>query len=108
MTARGRGPRPEAAVSGVPYVFKLFVAGDEANSTQARGNLVRLCDRYLKGRYTIVTVDVLKGPAIAHRNNVLLTPTLILIKPLPKVMVVGNLGDTQKVLAALRLIGDGR
>jgi hypothetical protein len=35
------------------------------------------------------------------------TPTLILIKPLPKVIVLGNLSDTRRVLAALRLNGDG-
>jgi hypothetical protein len=39
---------------------------------------------------------------------VLVTPTLILIKPFPKVTVFGNLSDTRQVLAALRLIGDER
>jgi hypothetical protein len=37
-----------------------------------------------------------------------LTPTLILIKPPPKVTVVGNLSDNRQVLAALGLTGHGR
>jgi len=39
---------------------------------------------------------------------VLVTPTLILIKPPPKVTVLGNLSDTRQVFGALRLIGNGR
>lgn len=90
------------------YVFQLFVAGNESNSTLARANLARLCEEHLKGRYEIEIVDVLKDAATAYKHRVLLTPTLILIKPDPKVTVVGNLGDTRQVLAALRLMGDDR
>jgi circadian clock protein KaiB len=90
------------------YVFRLFVAGDEPNSSQARANLARICEEHIKGRYKIDAVDVLKNAAAAHKNKVLVTPTLILIKPLPKVTVLGNLNDTRQVFAALRLLGDGR
>lgn len=90
---------------GALYVFRLFVAGNESNSTLARGNLGRLCEMHLKGRYEIETVNVLKDAVTAHKNNVLVTPTLILIKPHPKVTVFGNLSDTGQVLAALRLTG---
>ncbi|MHB8483219.1 MAG: circadian clock KaiB family protein [Nitrospiria bacterium] len=105
--SRGGGGRPAMAGSKT-YVFQLFVAGGESNSTLARGNLARLCEEHLKGRYEIEIVDVLKDAAAAHKHHVLLTPTLILIKPRPKVTVVGNLNDIRQVLAALRLIGDGR
>jgi circadian clock protein KaiB len=101
---RGRS----ATAGGETYVFRLFVAGSESNSTQASGNLARLCEEHLKGRYQIETVDVLKDAAAAHKNSVLVTPTLILIKPPPKVTVLGNLSDTRQVFGALRLIGNGR
>ena len=39
----------------------------------------------------------------AVRDNILVTPALILVAPLPRVMVLGNLSDLPKVLAALRL-----
>ena len=85
------------------YIFRLFVAGTESNSSQAMRNLTRLCEEHIKGRYTIDVVDVLKDAATAHQNGVLVTPTLMLIKPLPKVTVLGNLNDTSRVLAALKL-----
>ena len=88
------------------YVFRLFVAGSEANSSQARRNLSQLCEEHIKGRYKIDTVDVLKDATAAYKNNVLVTPTLILVKPLPKVTVLGNLSDVRQVVAALRLTGE--
>jgi circadian clock protein KaiB len=108
MKAHRRKRRRYATAGGESYVFQLFVASSESNSARASGNLARLCEEHLHGRYQIETVDVLKDTAVAHKNNVLVTPTLILIKPLPKVTVLGNLNDTRQVLAALRLNGDQR
>ena len=108
MKARKRARRRSLKPAGERYVFRLFVAGNESNSSQARGNLAQLCERHIKGRYKIDIVDVLKDTAAAYKNGVLVTPTLILLKPLPKVTVLGNLNDTGQVLAALRLTGDER
>jgi circadian clock protein KaiB len=101
---RKRGRDSTAGVK--TYAFRLFVAGNESNSTQARVNLARLCEEHLKGCYKIEIVDVLKDAAAAYKANVLVTPTLILIASDPKVTVLGNLSDTTQVLAALRLTGD--
>jgi circadian clock protein KaiB len=103
MKARKRGKHKSAKPKSETYIFRLFVAGNEPNSSQARGNLARLCEERIKGLYKIETVDVLQDPTAAHENKVLVTPTLILIKPQPKVTVLGNLSDTKQVIAALRL-----
>jgi circadian clock protein KaiB len=87
------------------YVFHLFVAGNETNSAQALTNLVRLCEEHLAGRYEIHTVDVFKSTEAAYKNNVIVTPTLILKKPLPAIRLYGNLRDPGQVLAALRITG---
>jgi len=103
MKARKREGRESATAGGETYVFRLFVAGNESNSALARRNLARLCEEHLKGRYKIETVDVLEDTDSGLKNHVLVTPTLILLKPRPKVTVLGNLSDTKQVLAALRL-----
>jgi hypothetical protein len=69
--ARRRGSRKYATPREETYVFRLFVAGDESHSLQARRNLARLCEEHIKGRYTIDIVDVLKDPSTAYENNVL-------------------------------------
>ena len=87
------------------YLLRLFVAGAGANSKQARVNLRRLCQEHLKGRCTIETVDVAKDFEAAVRDNILVTPALVLLAPRPRVVILGALSDTQKVLVALRLPG---
>jgi len=87
------------------YLLRLFMAGNGQNSKQALANLRRLCQVHLKGRYTIETVDVVKDIQAAIKDNILITPALILIAPRPRVMVLGNLSDVPKVLTALRLVG---
>ena len=103
MQARKRGRATAGTAKGATYVFRLFVAGHESNSTQARGNLARLCEEHLKGRHRIEIVDVMKDAATAHKNGVLVTPTLLLIEPRPRVTLLGSLNDSRQVLAALRL-----
>ena len=85
------------------YVFRLFMAGGGTNSRQALVNLRRLCAEHLNGRSTIETVDVTKDFEAAVRDNILVTPALVLIAPHPRVVILGNLSDLPKVLAALRL-----
>jgi circadian clock protein KaiB len=85
------------------YLLRLFVAGNGTNSRQALANLHRLCQEHLNGNCTIETVDVVKNYEAAIRNNILVTPALILVAPRPRVTVLGNLSDPQKVLSALRL-----
>jgi len=105
VKARGRSTRHATRPARDTYVFQLFVAGDEPNSALARENLGRLCDAHLPGRFEIHTVDVLKHAEVAYKHNVIVTPTLILIRPLPRVTLFGTLRDAGQVLAALRLTG---
>jgi circadian clock protein KaiB len=87
------------------YLLRLYMAGNGSNSQKALANLHRLCQEHLEGRFTIETVDVVEDFQAAVKNNILVTPALILVAPLPQVTVLGNLSDLPKVLAALRLSG---
>ena len=82
--------------------MRLFVAGDETNSRKAKENLAQLCEKHVQGQYEVEIMDVLENCQVAIDNNVLLTPALIVVAPRP-IMIVGNLGDKEKVLAALGL-----
>ena len=87
------------------YLLRLFMAGNGQNSRKALANLRSLCEEHLNGRCTIETVDVVNDFQAAIRDNILVTPALILVAPLPRVTVLGNLSDLPTVLAALRLSG---
>lgn len=106
MTATTRGKRRAARPGRDRYVFRVFVAGQEPKSALAVANLVRLCNKHLPGHYQIHTVDVLTHADAAYKHNVIVTPTVILISPLPRVTLFGTLSDPGQVLAALRLTGE--
>ena len=85
------------------YKFCLYVAGDAPNSAQAQANLIALCETHLPGRYEIKVVDVLTKPMVALKNNVLMTPTLVKLAPVPVRRIVGALSRMQTVLDTLGL-----
>lgn len=85
------------------YLLRLFVVGDGLNSKQALSNLRRLCQEHLKGRHKIETVDVVKHYGAAVEDNILITPALVLVFPLPRVVILGSLSDRPKLMLALRL-----
>ena len=86
-----------------PFKFRLYVAGDSPNSTQARSNLEALCGQYLQDRHEIEIVDVLRDPNRALADGVFLTPTLVKLAPLPVRKIVGNLNQLDAVRLALNL-----
>ncbi len=86
-----------------PYVLRLFVAGQTPTSEAARQNLERICTDHLNGKCEIIVTDVLEDSEQAETHKVLATPTLIKESPAPLRRVIGDLSDTQKVLAALSL-----
>ena len=88
---------------GETYVLRLFMADDEPNSKQALENLKRLQETHLKMPHKKEIVDVLEDFQTALEDNVLVTPCLILVSPLPKATILGNLSDTERVIAVLRL-----
>jgi circadian clock protein KaiB len=104
IKARKRGRARPATAKRATYVFRLFVAGHESNSAQARENLARICAEHLPGRCKVEIVDVLTDAASAYDDGVLVTPTLILIAPRPRVTLLGSLNDSRRVMAELRLV----
>ena len=85
------------------FKFRLYVAGDAPNSSQAIANLTVFCRTYLVDRHEIEIVDVFKYPQRALAEGIFMTPTLCKFTPLPLRRIVGTLSQTQILLEALGL-----
>jgi circadian clock protein KaiB len=83
------------------FSFRLYVAGDAHNSMRAIANLTALCDDRLKGRHHIEIVDVFGEPDRALADRIVMTPTLIRVKPSPTRRIIGTLDHTDSVAVAL-------
>ena len=85
------------------YTMILFVVSDGSNSRRALENLNRLCGQYLPGRHRIEIVDVMKDFQAALDHNILLTPSVVITDPSPRITIHGDLSDPQRFINALGL-----
>ena len=94
----------ERSPDGVkPLVLRLYVAGDAPNSARARANLRRLLGDVDPASYDLEVIDCLDEPMRALNDGVLVTPTLVRIKPPPQRTVVGTLRELERVADALEI-----
>jgi circadian clock protein KaiB len=83
------------------YELTLFVTGASDLSARAIKNVRLICEAHLNGRYRLDVVDVHRDAALMMAHDVVAAPTLIKTAPLPKRMLVGDLSNMARVLAAL-------
>jgi circadian clock protein KaiB len=100
-TAKPRS-RPKRPV-GPLWRLRLYVIDQTPKSMTALANLKGICDTYLKGRYRIEVVDLVKHPQLAKGDQILAIPTVVRKLPHPVRIIIGNLSDTTRLLVGLVL-----
>jgi circadian clock protein KaiB len=84
------------------FSLRLYIAGNTPSSLRAQENLSRLRARMKPHASSDVKViDVLADPQLAEEAGILATPTLSYEHPVRTRRVVGDLGDTLKILEFL-------
>ena len=82
-------------------VLRLYVAGNAPNSVRAIANVRAICNEHFASAHALEIVDLLLHPRRALADGILVTPTLLKLKPAPIQRVIGDLSDTSQVLLAL-------
>ena len=93
----------DAGVDHELWLLRLYVAGQSPKSLRAFANLTSLCEEHLPGRYEIEVVDLVADPSLARSDDILAIPTLVRRMPAPLRRIIGDLSNTERVLAGLRL-----
>jgi len=83
--------------------LRLYVAGETPNCRRAFGNLKRICEQHLAGRYRIQVIDLLENPQLSSGDQILAIPTLVRTLPEPVRKIIGDLSNTERVLVGLDL-----
>ncbi len=83
------------------WKLTLYVADETPNCLNASANLKRVCHDYLKDNCEVDVVDILKKPEVAEEEQIVAIPTLIKQYPLPMKKVIGDLSNTERLLAGL-------
>ncbi len=101
----------EAALEGAGpaehYVLRLFITGTTPRSLDAIRNIRTICEREMKGRYTLEVIDLYQRPELAEGEQIVVAPTLLKKLPLPFRRIIGDLSNTERVLAGLDLVPRG-
>jgi circadian clock protein KaiB len=94
----------DTAIAG-PEVWslRLYVAGQSPKSLHAIANLKNLCEEHLAGRYEIEIIDLVEHPSLARGDDILAIPTLVRRLPPPLRKVIGDLSNTERVIAGLSM-----
>jgi circadian clock protein KaiB len=100
----GSADRPFAEAEGEKYLLRLYVAGSTPQSSRAITNLTRICETHLTSRYVLTVVDLYAQQDRAREDQIVVAPTLVRLSPLPIRRMVGDLSNTERVLAALDLV----
>lgn len=95
---------PPALDDDTVWELRLYIAGQTPRSLTALANLKKLCEKHLPNRHHIEITDLLQDPQFADEDQILAIPTLIRKKPLPVRKIIGDLSNTERVLASLHLV----
>jgi circadian clock protein KaiB len=88
-------------VASSRYVLKLYVAGRSPKSVNAIANLKKLCEANLQGRYELEVIDLYQQPQLAQGEQIIALPTLIRKLPSPLRRIIGDMSNTERVLAGM-------
>jgi circadian clock protein KaiB len=94
---------PRLRTPAETWELRLYVAGKTPKSIEAFGNLKRICEEHLKGRYQIEVIDLLENPTLARGDQILAIPTLVRKLPPPVKKIIGDFSNTERVLVGLNL-----
>jgi circadian clock protein KaiB len=83
-----------ATVSDGRNFLRLHVAGANARSREALKRVFELCEEAQKGNHELEVIDVYQRPELERQNQIVATPTLVKILPLPMRGDIGYLSDT--------------
>lgn len=94
-----KAKKRDVAMKAVPaHVFRLFVSGLTPRSQRAIDHLHEYCERHLKGCHRIEVIDLYQSPELAAAEQIVATPTLLKISPLPARRLIGDLSHEDRFL----------
>jgi circadian clock protein KaiB len=93
----------ENGKNNVTWSLQLFVAGETAASARAIHNLTRLVAEYLPANTVIQVIDLVREPEAEGGEEILAVPLLVRLSPPPPRRIIGDLGDTDRVLSTLEI-----
>ncbi len=83
--------------------YRLYIAGRTPKSKDTIQKLKKVLQDNNNHRFRLVVIDLLMNPEKASADNIIATPTLVRVTPLPIRKIVGDLAGSGELLRELNL-----
>jgi circadian clock protein KaiB len=83
--------------------LQLYVTGMTAKSMAAIRNVKDICEKHFKDKFDLEIIDLYKTPEAAEANQIIFSPSLIRIHPLPKKIIIGTFSNVEQVIRTLNI-----
>ena len=87
--------------------LRLYVTGQTPTSRALTDQLHALFQQEYPDRYHLEVLDIFEHTESAMADDVMVTPTLMRMLPMPVRRLIGDLGNRERVLAGLSIESDG-
>ena len=84
-------------------VYRLYVTAGSPVSSRAVVNARRFFEAHLPDRHSLSVLDLAKNVASAKADQVVASPTLVRLTPLPVRRFIGDMSDVSRLRASLGL-----
>lgn len=92
-----------AEPEGKRYELLLFVSGASPRSLRAVAAVRTLCEQALSGCYALDVIDAFRDPDFARECQIVALPTLVRLKPAPRLLLVGDMSAARPLAVGLGL-----
>ena len=98
-------PVPKDTLSEASEIqtFRLYISGTSPISLRAIANARQFLEDALPGRHRLSVMNIIEHVQAASADQVVASPTLLRILPLPQRRFIGDLSDTTRLRRSLGL-----
>lgn len=82
-------------------ILKLYISGMSAHSDKIIADIKSYLNIYFKDQFDLYIIDIKKNPDLAKQDNILATPILCRVSPLPEKRFIGDLAAQNNLLNVL-------
>lgn len=86
------------------YFLKIYIVGKNSVNQDLVKNVDEILTAEFKDQYNLITVDLLEDPVLKEGEQIIATPTIVKLLPLPVKQVFGDLTDKKTLLVGLDMV----
>jgi circadian clock protein KaiB len=94
---------PAVQAPSPQQTFRLYVISASPASSRAMVNARRFFEQYLPGAHRLDVLDIAENVEAARADQIIASPTLVRLTPLPRRRLIGDLSDTERLRVTLGL-----